>query len=98
VAGQNGYGTPRTTWCVLRAFALGESPSAAESRAATPGGWCDDEDQADADYQPVVDQAYLSDPLPVNAAAAAAAETPGEVGRDVVLTVAQQVRALAATL
>jgi hypothetical protein len=98
VAGQNGYGTPRTTWCVLRAFALGESPSAAESRAATPGGWCDDEDPADANYQPVVDQAYLSDPLPVNAAAAAAAETPGEVGRDVVLTVAQQVRALAATL
>jgi hypothetical protein len=98
LAGRDGYGTPRTAWCVLRGFALGESPSTAETGAVTPGGSCDDEDPRDDNYEPVVDQAYLSDPLPVNAAAAAAAETPGEVGRDVVLTVAQQIRALAATL
>ncbi len=98
LAGRDGYGTPRTTWCVLRGFALGESPSTAESRAVTPGGSCDDEDPRDANYEPVVDQAYLSDPLSVNAATATAAETPGEVGHDVVLTVAQQIRALAAAL
>ena len=46
----------------------------------------------------MVDQAYLSDPLSVNAATATAAETPGEVGRDVMVTVAQQIRALAAAL
>ena len=98
LTGRDGYGTPRTVWCVLRGFALGESPSAAENRAVTPGGPCDDEDPGDAAYEPVVDQAYLSDPLPVNVSAAAAAETPGEVGRDVMLTVAQRIRTLAATL
>ena len=96
--GRDESGTPRTTWCVLRGFALGQSPSAAESGAVRPGGPCDDENPADPAYAPLVDQAYLSDPLPVTASAAFTAATPGELGRDVMLTVAEQVRALAASL
>jgi hypothetical protein len=96
--GRDGYGTPRTTWCVLRSFALGESPSAAENAAVRPGGPCDDEDPADATYAPLVDQAYLSDPLPVKASAAPAGATPASLGQVVMLTVADRIRTLLATL
>jgi hypothetical protein len=96
--GQLGYGTPRTTWCVLRSFVLGASPRVAESDAVRPGGACDNEDPVEATYTPVVDAAYLSDPLPGKAGAALAAETPAELGRDVMLTVTERVRALMATL
>jgi hypothetical protein len=95
--GPHGYGTPRTTWCVLRGFALGKSATTAENDAVEPDGPCDNENPADASYQPLVDQAYLSDPLPVNASAVYAAATPGELGRDVMLTVADRIRALVAT-
>jgi hypothetical protein len=85
--GSRGYGTPRTTWCVLHAYALGDSPVAAATAALRPGSNCD---------APVVDAAYLSDPLPAPAAAAAA--TPGDVSRDLLLSVAERVRALVASL
>ena len=98
LVGAAGYGTPRTTWCVLRGFALGESPSAAENAAVQPGTSCDDEDPADARYTPVVDQAYLSDPLAVKPSAAAAAASLSEVEQDVMLTVADRVKSLAAAL
>jgi hypothetical protein len=98
LAGRSGYGTPRTAWCVLHAFVLGESPYAAENAAVQPGTPCDNEDSSDPAYTPVADQAYLSDSLPVKASAAQTTVTPGELGRDVMLTVADQVRALVATL
>jgi hypothetical protein len=85
--GPHGYGTPRTAWCVLHAFVLGDSPTAATGAALRPGTKCD---------APAVDQAYLSDPLPASAALATA--NPGEVGRDVMLSVAERVRALVAPL
>jgi hypothetical protein len=44
---------------------------------------------------PGVDAAYLSDPL---TAGVTRAETPADVGRDVMLTVADRVRTLAAAL
>jgi hypothetical protein len=90
--GPHGYGTPRTAWCVLHGFAQGQSPNAAASDAVRPGSTCDAAQRGDA---PVVDTAYLSDPLTTGTPAA---ETPGEIGRDVMLTVAERVRALAATL
>jgi hypothetical protein len=85
--GPRGYGTPRTAWCVLHAFVLGDSPAVAATAALRPGTECD---------APAVDQAYLSDPLPASAALATA--SPGEVGRDVMLSVAERVRALVASL
>jgi hypothetical protein len=98
LVGPHGDGTPRTAWCVLHSFVLGESPSAAESAAVRPGGPCDDEDPSEPEYAPVVDQAYLSDPLPVSASVAGSAATPGELERDVMLTVADRIRTLVATL
>jgi hypothetical protein len=90
--GPGGYGTPRTAWCVLHNFVQGASPEAAASDALRPGSTCDADQHGDA---PVVDTAYLSDPLTT---VPPAAETPGEIGRDVMLTVAERVRALGATL
>lgn len=95
--GPHGYGTPRTVWCVLRNFAQGDSPRDAAGAALRPGSQCDDVQGGDPQYAPVVDQAYLNDPLPV-ARGAPAAVTPGEVGRDVMLAVAQRVRALISAL
>jgi len=94
--GPGGYGTPRTAWCVFRAFALGKSPSAAESAAVQPGSSCDNEDPTEASYTPLVDQAYLSDPIAVKPSAAAIAASLGEVEQDVMLTVADRVSSLAA--
>lgn len=96
--GRSGYGAPRTVWCVLRRFALGESPSAAQSDAVRPGGPCYDGDPVDPTYTPVVDQAYLSDPLPVKASPAAVAASLGAVARDLMLTVTARVREMLATL
>jgi hypothetical protein len=96
--GPHGYGTPRTAWCVLRSAAQGASPSAAESAAVQPGSTCDDANQADPTYAPIVDQAYLSDPLPIRGNQTAPVATPADVGRDVILTVAERVRALIASL
>ena len=90
--GPHGSGTPRTAWCVLHNFAQGQSATEAASDAVRPGSSCDAAQHGDA---PVVDTAYLSDPLTT---AAAAGESPGAVGRDVMLTVVERVRALAATL
>jgi hypothetical protein len=88
--GPHGYGTPRTTWCVLHDYSLGATPAAAAADAVRPGSSCEDAQGGNA---PVVDVAYLSDPL---TAAAPPGETPGQVARDVILTVAERVRALAA--
>jgi hypothetical protein len=96
--GSHGYGTPRTAWCVLHSFAQGESPSAAESDAMRPGSTCDDTNRGDSRNAPLVDEAYLSNPVPVGASPVAATATPGDVGRDLMLTVAERVRVLVATL
>jgi hypothetical protein len=90
--GPHGYGAPRTTWCVLDAYARGAAPAAAVAAALRPGSSCDLAQHGNA---PTVDVAYLSDPL---SSATPALATPGEVGRDLMLTVAERVRALAATL
>jgi hypothetical protein len=90
--GPHGYGAPRTTWCVLHAYARGATPAAAVATALRPGASCDLAQHGNA---PVVDVAYLSDPL---SSATPAPATPAEVGRDLMLTVAERVRALAATL
>jgi hypothetical protein len=90
--GSHGYGTPRTAWCVLHNFAQGQSPPEAASDAVQPGSTCVAAQNGDA---AVVDTAYLSDPLTT---AAPAGETPGEAARDLMLTVAERVRALAALL
>lgn len=89
--GSHGYGTPRTAWCVLHAFAQGASPSAAASAALRPGSPCDYAQHGNA---PAVDAAYLSDPLTVPASA----ETPGQIGRDDMLIVADGVRILTGAL
>ena len=90
--GRHGYGTPRTTWCVLDAYAQGAGPAGAVAAALRPGSSCDLAQQGNA---PLVDVAYLSDPL---SSATPALATPGEVGRDLMLTVAERVRALASGL
>jgi len=89
--GGHGYGTPRTAWCVLHAFAQGATPAQAASAAVRPGSPCDYVQRGDA---PVVDAAYLSDPLSVSPSA----ETPAQVGRDDMLIVADRVRVLASAL
>ena len=96
--GHAGYGTPRTVWCVLRNFALGEPPGAAESASVRPGSPCDDENPDDPAYTPVVDQAYLSDPIAIKPSAAVTAASLAEVERDVLLTVAERIRSMVATL
>jgi hypothetical protein len=89
--GPHGYGAPRTTWCVLYAYATGATPAAAGADALRPGSSCD---QAQHGEAPTVDVAYLSDPL---TAAAPPPATPGQVGRDLMLTVAERIRALVST-
>jgi hypothetical protein len=88
LVGPHGYGVPRTTWCVLYAYAHGATPAAATADALRPGSRCDLAQRGDA---PTVDVAYLSDPL---SSATTAASTPGQAGRDLMLTVAERVRAL----
>jgi hypothetical protein len=90
--GPHGYGVPRTTWCVLYAYARGATPAAATAEALRPGGSCDLAQHGNA---PAVDVAYLSDPL---TPATPALLSPAEVSRDLMLTVADRVRALASTL
>src|SRR6202043_1288513 len=58
--GPHGSGTPRTAWCVLHNFAQGQSPTQAAVDAVRPGSTCDSLQRGNA---PVVDAAYLSDPL-----------------------------------
>jgi hypothetical protein len=96
--GAHAHGAPRTAWCVLHNFVLGASPEAAASAALRPGPSCDGRHGGDTTDAAVVDQAYLSDPLSVGPTQAAADATLTEVGRDVVLTVAEGVRALVDTL
>jgi hypothetical protein len=86
--GAHGVGVPRTAWCVFHDYAGGASPAAAAGAAVRPGSSCD---SAQGGNAPVVDVAYLSDPLSARAAPAA---TPAQVARDVMLTVAERVRAL----
>jgi hypothetical protein len=95
--GPRGYGVPRTAWCVLHSFAQGQSAVVAEDAAVRPGSTCNDENQGDPAYAPIVDEAYLTDPLPV-APGQSAAATPAELDRDLMLTVAERVRALIAAL
>jgi hypothetical protein len=90
--GPHGYGTPRTTWCVLHAYAQGAAPAAAAAAALRPGSSCDLAQRGGA---PTVDVAYLSDPL---SSVAPGPATPGLVGRDLMLTVAERIRTLASTL
>jgi hypothetical protein len=92
LVGPHGYGEPRTTWCVLYAYARGATPAAAAADALRPGASCDLAQHGNA---PAVDVAYLSDPL---TPATPALATPGQVGRDLMLTVAERVRALASAL
>jgi hypothetical protein len=89
--GPHGYGEPRTSWCVLYAYALGATPAAAAARSLRPGSSCDLAQHGNA---PTVDVAYLSDPLRTTAPAPA---TPAQVSRDLMLTVAERVRAIAST-
>ncbi len=90
--GPHGDGAPRTSWCVLYAYAHGAAPAAAAAAALRPGSSCDRAQQGNA---PAVDVAYLSDPL---SSAATAPAAPGQVGRDLMLTVAERVRQLVSTL
>jgi hypothetical protein len=92
--GSSGYGTPRTAWCVLHNFALGESPVAAEVSAVRPGSACDDQNPGDATYAPVVAQHFIAATAP----APVAAEAPGQVGREFVLAVAEGVQTLLGSL
>jgi hypothetical protein len=92
VIGANGYGAPRTIWCVLHNFAQGETPAMAASNAVAPGSRCFDQNPRDAAYAPVVAQRYVAPPpTPV-------AETAAEVQRDFVLTVADGVQTLLGSL
>jgi hypothetical protein len=77
---------------VLYAYARGATPSAATAEALRPGSSCDLAQHGNA---PIVDVAYLSDPL---TPASAALATPAQVSRDLMLTVAERVRTLASTL
>jgi hypothetical protein len=89
--GPHGYGVPRTSWCVLYAYAHGATPAAATASALRPGSSCDLAQHGEA---PTVDVAYLSDPL---SPAGSAGATPGQLGRDLMLTVAERVGALVST-
>jgi hypothetical protein len=77
---------------VLYAYARGAAPAAAAAEAVRPGSACDYAQRGNA---PVIDVAYLSDPLIASAAADA---TPAEVGRDVMLIVTERVGALTASV
>jgi hypothetical protein len=90
--GAHGYGIPRTAWCVLYDYSRGLQPAAAAADAVRPGSRCDYEQHGNA---PVVDVAYLSDPLTVGIPAG---DTPADVGRDVMLTVAERLRVLVAAV
>ena len=92
LAGPHGWGVPRTSWCVFHDYEHGATPTEAAADAVAPGSSCD---YAQHGQAPVVDVAYLSDPL---STAVSASASPGEVGRDLMLTVAEGVRALVAPL
>jgi hypothetical protein len=92
--GAKGYGAPRMTWCVLRNFAEGQSPTAAEVNAIRPGSTCDDQNPRDATYAPVVAQRFVPSPAPPPVAT----EPPGQVGREFMLTVANGVQTLLGAL
>jgi hypothetical protein len=103
LAGPHGYGTPRTTWCVLRNFELGQSPSAAAAAALVPGSRCDDQNRADSGYAPIVDAAYLHAPLPASAnvppaQSGVATASPGAVEAAVASIVADGVRTVVGLL
>jgi hypothetical protein len=86
--GPHGYGVPRTAWCVFDNYLHGDTPETAAANAVRPGANCDSLQGGEA---PVVDTAYLSGPPP---AAVASIVTPGAAGHDVMLIVAEAVRAL----
>lgn len=86
--GPRGSGVPRTAWCVLHGYAGGAPPATAAGEAVRAGSSCDSAQRGNA---PAVDVAYLSDPLTASTAAGA---TPTQVARDLMLTVAERVRAL----
>lgn len=88
LAGPQGYGTPRTAWCVFEDYRRGDTPAAAATDAVRRGSRCDDLQGGDP---AAVDVAYLSDPL---SARLSPTVTPGELARDVALTVAERIRAL----
>lgn len=93
VLGSDGYGAPRMAWCVLHNFAAGEGPVAAETNASQPSSTCDDQNRTDPRYAPVVAQHYVPAPPP----APVTIEAPGEVGREIVLAVAERVQTLLGT-
>ena len=90
--GPHGDGVPRTAWCVLDSYLRGAPPDVASADALRPGSSCDSRQGGEA---PVIDAAYLSDPL---SGAVSPVVTPGEVGRDLMVTVSERVRALVSTL
>ena len=92
--GASGYGAPRMTWCVLHNFAEGQDPTTAEMNAARPGSPCDDQNPADATFAPVVAQRFVVASSPP----AVAAEPPTQVGREIMLTVADEVKTLLGSL
>jgi hypothetical protein len=97
--GPNDYGAPRTAWCVLRNFELGQSPATAAANALQPDSPCGDQNRGDAKYAPVVDTAYFHTPLPASAnpppsQSGTTEATSGQVGAAVALTVAESVRTL----
>ena len=92
LAGPQGYGTPRTAWCVFEDYSRGDTPAAAATDAVRDGSRCDNLQDGDP---PAIDVAYLSDPL---SSSVPPVVTPGELGRAVALTVADRIRALLAVL
>jgi hypothetical protein len=97
--GPSGYGTPRTTWCVLHNFADGEAPATAEMNAVAPGSTCNDQNPADATYAPVVAQHFVAAPPPAPPPPPPdPTEPPAQVGHDFMLTVAAGIKTLLGSL
>ena len=92
LTGQDGYGVPRTAWCVFDGSAHGDTPVAAATDAVRDGSRCE---QMQGGDPAAVDVAYLSDPL---TSSLPPTVTPGELSREVALTVAERIRALVAVL
>ena len=95
--GSSGDGAPRMAWCVLRNFALGQTPATAEMNAVRPGSPCNDQNPADVRYAPVVAQHWVAPPT-APPPPQEATDAPGQVGHEFVLAVAEGVQTLLGTL
>jgi hypothetical protein len=96
--GSSGYGAPRMTWCVLHNFALGQAPATAEMNAVRPGSTCNNQNSAEPTYAPVVAQHWVAAPPTAPPPPQDAADAPGQVGHEFVLSVAEGVQTLLGTL